>query len=72
MLHTLVKAEPKFCLQLHVLLGAKNQVPVRETKCLSCFERDLRNMLNRIHVISDDYTKVLCHRSFSKVWLRRE
>ena len=42
-----------------VLRGA-SQIPVKETKCLSCFGRNFWNALTPIHIISDGYAKVFC------------
>ena len=38
----------------------KSQIPAKETKCLSCFGRDFRDMLTPIHVICNGDTKVFC------------
>ena len=41
-----------------VLLGAKAKFLRRKPKSLSCFRRDIRDMLTPIHVLCDCYTKI--------------
>ena len=41
-------------------LSTLSQVPAKETKCLSYFGRDFRDVLMLVHAISDGYTKVYC------------
>ena len=36
----------------------ESQVPSKETLSLSCFRRDIRDMLTPIHVLCDCYTKI--------------
>ena len=59
-LHTLARPNQSFVCNFLSTPRCKSQVPVKETKCLSCFGRDFWDMLTPIHVISNGDTKVFC------------
>ena len=54
------RANKSFACNLLSTPSCESQVPAKETQSLSCFGRNIRYTLIRIHVLCDCYAKILC------------
>ena len=65
------KAYQSFVCNLLSTPRCESQVPSKETKSLSCFGRNIRDMLTTVHVLCDCYTKIFRGLKVIKVcWCR--
>ena len=53
-----LRAYQSFVCNLRSTPRCESQVPSKETQSLSCFRRDIRDMLTPIHVLCDCYTQI--------------